>query len=163
MSRCIFSTLALLVASASAAPQTDAVERYDHALGQLVGATKGIAAARDVCSNGYPELEPRLTAALAEWRRRNGQTIAEIEVRWRNLRREIAGGDSTREAEVMRQLDAQTRNAEMAARAQVTRLPAEQVRALCTGLPQALASPGRDLEVLMQSQLKSVRELRPSP
>ncbi len=140
-----------------------AADPYADALGQLVGATLGLVVASNNCGNAFPELQPGLTTGMADWRQRNARTLAEIDLRWNSLRKEMSSGDSERDAELARQLEAQTREAEEATTAQMERLPPQRLQAFCSALPQSLSSLDRDLEVAMKSQLQSVRKLRPSP
>ncbi len=140
-----------------------AAEPYAEPLGQLLGAALGLVVASDNCGNAFPELKPRITTSMADWRQRNARTLAEIDLRWNSLRKEMSSGDPQRDAEIAQKLEAQTREAEEATSSQMERLPAERLQAFCVALLQTLSSPNRDFEVAMKSQLDSIRKLRPSP
>ena len=129
-----------------------AAEPYADALGQLEGAALGLVVASDNCGNAFPELQPRITTSMADWRQRNARTLAEIDLRWNNLRKEMSSGDPQRDAEIAEKLEAQTREAEEATSSQMERLPSKRLQAFCVASLQSLSSPTRDLEMAMKSR-----------
>ena len=149
---CLASSLAL------ADPIGGATGNYENDLGQVLGAAKGIAAMRNTCNDKLPAFASQNNVAFQAWEDRNRATLQEVNMRWQHLLAEVSEGSKEREVEIIARLQHETRQAEVALRAHVDRLPQQRIESICAALPSNLASPQRDLEESMKHQLRSIRE-----